>query len=358
MNLLLLACGFPVQYRVLRCAAAAGASVHILGDERAGGLARSRHIASFTRARCEIGPDCAGLIAEQINALVGEIGVDLVLPTDGATTALLASVRDHVAAPCFPMPSAETFATLNNKASFMQVCAELGVPHPASWLATKAELRERHRRGGLALPCIVKPVSLHGKIGVHQLDQESAGEQIGRIDYEPILVQDFVPGQDLCTSLFCDRGEVLAEVAYTRHRGMFHFTHNAVLSAGARRIARHFAYDGVLAFDSRITPDGARVEFIECNPRFWANMDIAMLSGINFVELGIGLHTGARVAAPSVRGRRVGNFRGTLSNLARPWQLSAADIRSLRYHLADPKVSVLLDGGASRFARPWQKARL
>lgn len=351
MNLLLLASGAPIQYRVLRCAAAAGANVHILGDDRAGALARSRHIKSFTRAVCDLGLESAERIIEQLNALVGPLDIDLVLPTEGQTTALLAAIRNRLATSCFPMPTAETFATLDNKASFMRVCAELGVPHPVSWLATKDELRDRHQRGALSLPCIVKPVSMYGRIGVYRLDQKNASEQIEQIDYEPILVQDFVPGQDLCTSLFCERGNVLAEVAYTRHYGTFYFTQNPILSENTRKIARHFAYDGVLAFDSRITPDGKRVEFIECNPRFWFNIDIAMLSGINFVELGLILHTGGRITAPNVSGQRVGNFRRSLANLTRPWRLNSVDIKSLRYYLSDPAMLVLLEAGLSRFVR-------
>lgn len=348
MNVLLLASGFVFQYRVLRCAAAAGAAVHVLGDRRAGGLARSRHIASFTPADCDLTTATTEQVAEQVNRVARRLQIDLVLPTDGATTAVLAAARDRLAVPCFPIPSAETFALLNDKGRFMQACAELGVPHPASWLATKEELRERHREGRLALPCIVKPPCMFGKIGVQKLDHGDAGERIERIDYAPVLVQDFVPGEDVCISLFCDGGEVLAEVAYTRRRGTFYFTHDARLSQSARQIARHFRYDGVLAFDSRRTPDGERIEFIECNPRFWFNMDVAMLCGINFVDLGLRLCAGQRVAAPSVSGRRVSNVRGILATLARPWKLGATDVRTLRYHLSDPAVSILLASGLGR----------
>ena len=35
-----------------------------------------------------------------------------------------------------------------------------------------------------------------------------------------------------------------------------------------------------------LRPDGTMVHLIECNPRFWYNMDVAMIAGINFVELG------------------------------------------------------------------------
>jgi predicted ATP-grasp superfamily ATP-dependent carboligase len=260
----------------------------------------------------------------------------MVLPGDGKTTRLLSGLRDRLAAPCFPMPDAPTFDTLNNKASFMALCGTLGVPHPASRVVSKRELTELLRHGALPLPAIAKPLELYGRLGVVKLEPNDGAAAVARIDYEPILVQDFIEGRDVCISLFCRRGAVLAEIAYVRRRATFHHLHLPELSAAARRIAAHFAYDGVLAFDGRLDPDGRFAGFIECNPRFWYNMDVAMVAGINFVGLGMAQAPRPDAATLRVEGKSVRLPKAFLADAITPWRLSLDDFRMLKYALLDP----------------------
>ncbi len=334
MNLLILASGFRFQYRVLRCAAATGARVFVIGDDISYVLARSRYCVGFMPSVAPLDLAHTDAIVDQLNRAIADLAIDMVLPGDGKTTRLLTTLKDRLGAPCFPMPSREAFDTLNNKASFIALCATLGLPHPASRQVSKDELRTLHRTGALRLPAIAKPPELYGRIGVVKLEPDSAATVIERIDYEPILVQDFIDGHDICISLFCRRGAVQAEIAYVRRRATFHHVHDAELSAAARRIAEHYAYDGVLALDARRTPAGRFAGFIECNPRFWYNMDVAMIAGINFVALGLAAPRNDAVLR--VDGKSVRLPKAFLADAVLPWRLNGDDFRMLGYALADP----------------------
>src|SRR6476620_2529165 len=50
-----------------------------------------------------------------------------------------------------------------------------------------------------------------------------------------------------------------------------------------RKIIQATNYSGVIGFDLRQRDDG-RFVFLECNPRFWYNMELTMLAGANFVR--------------------------------------------------------------------------
>jgi biotin carboxylase len=332
-----LAQGVRTEYRVLRCAAACGLRVHVIGDSRAAPLRFSRFCAAF-HAVPENGfeSEPARAIA-QINALAARIEADIVLPTDVMTTLFIASHRAAIAAPCFPTPSPDAIRTLNDKSSFAALCTTLALPHPRTRLVSKAELGALFQRGDIPWPSIVKPIALFGSVGVRRLDAGSSLMDIEAIGYEPILLQDFRPGRDLCVSAFCRGGEVVAELMYLRAHGVFSFVSNPQLSDYVRRIARQFAYDGVLCFDARLDEASGEVTLIECNPRFWFNMDVAMRAGLNFVALGLG-------DAPSrIDGTEVPNLRGALLRLARLSGLTEKYTATLRYYLADPIAALSFD---------------
>jgi biotin carboxylase len=345
MRLLILAAGFRFQYRVLRCAAATGAEVTVIGDPTARGLARSRYCARFIPSAAALTLEHADALVEQINRVIEAHAIDRVLPGDGPTTRLLGGLQQRLRAPCFPVPSPQVFDQLNDKAEFAKLCATLELPHPASRRVTKDELIDLHQRGALRLPAIVKPTALHGRLGVVKLEPTTAAEVIARIDYAPILLQDFIDGEDVCISLFCRGGAVLAELAYVRRRARFHHLQVPELSAGARRIARHFAYDGVLAFDGRLTPDGRFGGFIECNPRFWYNMDVAMIAGLNFVALGLAPETPADGRVRRVIDKSVRLPKALLAAAATPWRWCRDDFRMLSYALRDPVPLALIESG-------------
>lgn len=334
LSVLLIATNAPFQYRVLRCAAQAGAVVFVLGNELARPLALSRYCKEFALYPGDIGEENTSDLVKVINDLSAKWNIDYVIPGCGTTTRMLGLTKGCLRSKCFPVPSSEVFDTLNDKSRFIDLCRKLNIPHPSSvLLADASELRVKYDAGQLHFPLIAKPVDGYGSSGVVKLEARYADAAINTIDYKPVLLQDFVEGEDICISLFCVEGVCTHRVIYKRKGGIYFFAHDS-LSAAAQTIARHFKFSGVICFDARMAPDGS-IRLIECNPRFWYNMDFALVAGINFVGLGIG-GGAASSGAPAREGRTFSSPYSFASKLFFPWTIGAQDVAMLRYWLADP----------------------
>ncbi|AAU90618.1 hypothetical protein MCA0146 [Methylococcus capsulatus str. Bath] len=332
-SVLLMASNTPFQYRVLRCAAQAGASVFILGSKRAKFLALSRYCKGFVPyPRDFVEEDSTELVCI-VNDLIYKLGIDYVIPGCGDTTRLLGEIGSRLHARCFPVPPPSVFDTLNDKSKFASLCLDLGMPHPASvLLAGPAELKSMYDSGQLHFPLIAKPVDAYGSEGVVKLEALSVQVNLDKIDYSPILLQEFVEGEDVCISLFCVQGVCKRQVVYKRKRGISFIEHDS-LSDLAQAVARHLNFDGVICFDARLAPDGKSVYLIECNPRFWYNMDFAMVAGVNFVGLGIDPVGHESRAATK---KAFSSPYSLALKVFTPWRINAQDVAMFRYWLADP----------------------
>ncbi|QXP85170.1 ATP-grasp domain-containing protein [Methylococcus sp. Mc7] len=332
-SVLLMASNTPFQYRVLRCAAQAGASVFILGSRRAKFLAMSRYCKDFVLYPRDFGEENYSELVDIVNDLSSKLGIDYVIPGCGDTTRLLGQIGNRLHPKCFPVPPSSVFDTLNDKGKFAGLCLDLGMPHPSSvLLAGPSELRSMYDSGRLHFPLIAKPVDAYGGEGVVKLEALSAQVDLGKIDYGPILLQEFVEGEDVCISLFCVEGVCTHQVVYKRKRGICFIEHDS-LSDLAQTMARHLNFDGVICFDARVASDGKRVYLIECNPRFWYNMDFAMVAGVNFV--GLGIDRVGHEGSVATRKTFSSPYSFALKVFA-PWRINAQDVAMLRYWLADP----------------------
>src|SRR5262249_22355252 len=147
LTVLVLATRFKLAYRVLRCAAAAGAHVLVLGEPRARGLASSRFCAAFEPTLSRLDGGFEPALATEIDRHCAERGVDWVIAGAAPATRSLTAVRHPRRTPCFPMPELETFALLNDKWRFADLCAELGVAHPPTRLfASPGALSDHYAR--------------------------------------------------------------------------------------------------------------------------------------------------------------------------------------------------------------------
>jgi len=79
---------------------------------------------------------------------------------------------------------------------------------------------------------------------------------------------------------------VKREVIYYHGRYFLEFIEDQGIADQCRKIIQATHYSGVIGFDLRQRDDGSFV-FLECNPRFWYNMELTMLAGANFVRAGV-----------------------------------------------------------------------
>lgn len=347
MNFLLLASGFHAQYRVLRCAAALGRVV-VLGSRNATALSLSRYCHRFEPFAP---PRDLADAAVRIDALARRHDAGLVLPSDMSTTKLLADLGPRLAVPAFPVPDPASLERLATKDRFLDLCRELGVPHPAAKVyAGRAEVQVAIDEGKIRFPAMLKPVDQSGGVGVVRIDEDSP-VAVSRIRYAPIVVEDYVEGVDRSITVFCRRGRVLREVTYSHPDGIFRFEREPGLSAMVAGIVADLGLTGVVNFDARLDADGG-VWIVECNPRFWFNMDVAMVAGLNFVDLA-SVETSTSVVSvpdcvvrlPSAMPVRL--LRGHLPRFR--------DRRLLAHWLADPLVFLLVMLG---YGYGWRAPRL
>ena len=104
-----------------------------------------------------------------------------------------------------------------------------------------------------------------------------------------------MPGHDLGLAFLANQGEVLAWAAFhkLKSRGFtYRFERDEELLDIARAIAAHTNYTGVAEIDMRMDERNGQVLVLECNPRFWLSIAIAMRMGLNFVSQSMNLALG------------------------------------------------------------------
>ncbi|HXL98404.1 MAG TPA: ATP-grasp domain-containing protein [Rhizomicrobium sp.] len=281
---LLLAHALQAPYRVLRCAAAAGAKVYVFGAAQARGLAASRYCAGFRDFTFDPAPNEEIAVA-RIEAFAQAHAIDMILPADGVTTRFLAMVRTRLTTPVFPIPDLATFDALATKDRFMDLCRAHDIRHPQGrLLANREALTAILANDCVRLPAILKPINRWGGVGVVKIDRNNAGAVAATIDYAPILIQDYIEGRDRSISIFAREGRVAKQITYCYPDGAFTFAREPELARIVGGIARDLRLDGVFNFDARIEADGT-VWLLECNPRFFFTMDAAMIAGANFAKI-------------------------------------------------------------------------
>lgn len=286
-RVLLVAGLFNMPYRIMRSLTGGGAEVYVIGTSGARPLRSSRHCRGFHHSHRVI---CGGQDDElvlEINCLVRDLEIDMVIAGDAPSTRFLIANRDSIEGRCFPMPDLATFDELNDKWAFGKLCRTLGIPHPATrLLPTAAALEQDVAKDNVSIPFVAKPLSRSGNSGVIFIkDRAQVGELKG-INYRPVLVQDFIPGTDLCASVYARAGRIEAFMGYRISRQVFHTYSDERVLIEIAKIIEHCAFDGVCNFDMRLTP-GGDIYFVECNPRLFYNVDLAMVSGLNFLTWGM-----------------------------------------------------------------------
>lgn len=202
-------------------------------------------------------------------------------------------------------PSIAAIRSVDPKDALMRTAHGLGLTAPRTW--TDADLRASSDRPA-AYPLVAKPVRGVGGRGVRRLADAAALEEVLAANSEPLLIQDYVEGQDYCLTALYDQGRRLASAAY---RNLSQFPRGAgagVLRetvddnpflATADRLFGELGWTGVVEVDFRW--DGVGAPFlIEVNPRFWAGLFHTVESGVDFPWMLYELAVTGKVTTPAV----------------------------------------------------------
>lgn len=269
-----------------------------------------------------------------INSLCAEWQIDCILPSCPMTTRFLALFGDGLKPAHYPVPTAVVFDLLDDKGRFADLCSELGVPCPETRCVSAVEdIRQMVSEKRLAYPFIIKPANLWGSAGVKKISCDD--ELPDRIDYSPIIVQQYIPGREICAFFLCDNGEIKASVQYSRDASRSTFVHEPEIERYARVIIKHLMCSGVVGFDVRRDAHGD-FYFIECNPRFWYRMHFAAFAGLNFVNAGLSSANDILVNIQATSGIMIQGYGDLLRCMLTPWRMTNHDFAHLRYLMADP----------------------
>jgi biotin carboxylase len=286
-NAVLLASRGATSYAVLKALHAMGARVQLICDCRSS-IQFSRY-ARVLYVSKDLKAESPRRILEIISDCHSRTPVDFVLASDVAGTMLLNSIRAELPAPAFPAADNAILRLLDNKWTFNQLCAAIGVPVPDSiFFGSRDQLDPVRIESELGYPVVVKPVDQSGGDGVVVIaSREALSVRVlsGRYGYGGIIVQRYVKGRDWGYSALAVDGRIRIALTFacgpnwaTEFR-----THPGLLEAGAR-IVEHLRYTGVLNFDCRFDDETKTFKFLECNPRFFRRVTASRLSGVNFVR--------------------------------------------------------------------------
>lgn len=337
-SVLLLASRFGMPYRALRAIRAAGARVFVMGTPAAAGLRRSRYCEGFEQTSLPVDGTRNEDLAVAIDEVSKKFGIAVVVAGDAAATRSLIAAKAMLRVPVFPMPELTDFDLLNNKWAFTQMCQNKHVRAPQSWLfATKDELSTFLRGRNDASSYIAKPLSMDSSKGVVRISGAAVDAALLQISYAPILLQEFIDGTDIGTSVFCKAGNIEAFIAHHYHRGRYTPIADADnIRSDVAALLGPLKTSGIFNFDMRRTADGG-IFYLECNPRIFWKISMSALSGVNFIAQGLAA-MGLVPAPVQSSALSVALFPKALLLQAAtaPWKLTGSSLRTMRFLYADP----------------------
>jgi hypothetical protein len=234
------------------------------------------------------------------------------------------------------MPELTDFDLLNNKWAFGQLCLSRHVRAPQTWLfASTAEL-ESFVRGRDGSSYIAKPLSMDSSKGVLRLGASTLDSTLTQLRYAPILLQEFIDGTDIGTSVFSSAGNIEAFIAHHYDRGRYTPIADASIRSDVAALLGPLKTSGIFNFDMRRTADG-QIYYLECNPRVFWKISMSMLAGVNFVAQGLSA-MGLAPAPVQSPAPSVALFPKALMLEAAtsPWKLTPSSMRTMEFLYSDP----------------------
>jgi predicted ATP-grasp superfamily ATP-dependent carboligase len=295
---------------------------------------------------------------EVLHREVAARGCGMILPMTDVTIALVSNARRTLGAARVPLAAPDVLDTLNDKWALYRLSLQHGLPAPRTERVEAGDLR-RGRTGGVAYPCVLKPVrsrtfdgvewvrgGIHYLAGPADIPKALAADRC--LTSIPYLAQEYVAGWGQGVFTLFDRGKPVTYFAHRRIRekppsgGVSVLSESVPLDARLLAITEALlgavAWHGVAMVEFRMTAGGPFL--LEINPRFWGSLQLAIDAGIDFPWLLYQVASGVPVDAPQTYAARI-RCR---------WLLGDADVLYLTLRSRQPpakKWRALLD-----FTRP------
>ncbi len=291
--------------RLLWCLREAGYSADVMGnDSKNMGLRYSPLFKKFYAI-----PECYSFkqrsfeILAFMASVVQQACIDIIIPSGFDSVKFISQYQNemrnisHVMA----VPSLDTMSLLGNKFTFSVFCAENNIPHPRTFLLKNAQ--DIFKKDlPVSFPLVTKPLEMSSSYGIYPFENKDAlhkyiaSQRKDAFNALPLLLQEFIPGEDIDFNGFCSSGKVDAWTIQrfiaikigkkTPLRWMQFIDHKDVYKISERIVATS-NYSGPIHIDLRIDSRDGSVKTLEVNPRFWATTFASICDGINFADVGI-----------------------------------------------------------------------
>jgi predicted ATP-grasp superfamily ATP-dependent carboligase len=242
------------------------------------------------------------MLLERITFMVAQLGVDFVVPGGGTETPALSRLQPSR---CFPVPDAPTFRRMNDKWAFYEVCRDIGIPVPKTiYVGPKLALDLDRIETEIGFPAVIKPTNQGDGNGVAIVASRDEARSVvienPSYQFQPLIVQEFIPGIDIDCSLLTNGGETICGAVQMRKGNRIVFTRCPQLVADCSRLLEATRYSGLAHLDARLDNRDGIAKCVECNPRVWASLPAAARCGLNFMTAGLEIAAGEPISQPRV----------------------------------------------------------
>ena len=202
----------------------------------------------------------------------------------------------HILAPDF-----DQLLSVHDKALIPEFAKLANVPVPRTAVLNNAQ-DVSEAIESIGLPCLIKPRTGSGSQGIMTFKTEEDLEYLRNLsdDYlaeEPCLLQEWVEGIGAGVNMLLKDGKVQALCGHQRLRevpikngvGSAHVSleNEEMMRAGQAFIEQTPFKNGVVMVEFRYDQKRNKFYVIEVNPRYWASITNALVSGVNFPDLHI-----------------------------------------------------------------------
>lgn len=231
--------------------------------------------------------DLDPLLVDQIEDVCREHAIDCVLPVDYPSVVLLSDSGQALkSARLVDLPRTDLMRGLYDKWELANALMRLGLPQPRTELALDAS---RLAATQLPFPIVTKPVQRWGaqRVQLHrsreQLEQRIVEASLAA-DY-PLVVQEYIPGQDVGFAFVARDGELVAHAAFEQPvRGSRRYFDAPRLRQYVALLLRETGYHGLGEIATRYDPTTDEYRLLEVKPHFGASTLYAARAGLNFPE--------------------------------------------------------------------------
>jgi len=243
--------------------------------------------------------------AATIQHIARKSGFLTVFPVSDVSLIAISEHRDKLSPYMkLPLPKRESVKKTFDKSLTMEAAAESGIPQPRTFsIHNTSELKDAARK--ITYPAVIKPKwswVWNRKPALHARPYyvNSSAELIR--SYEAVhrefpfpLIQEYIPGHNVSVAVLADNSKPKAACCIRVYRTMPVTGGNSVLRESidpdpvlldyAYKLLKALEWHGVAEVEFRIDSRDKIPKLMEINGRFWASVDVAIESGIDFPYL-------------------------------------------------------------------------